>query len=230
MTKKIRVLVLLLIAFASESQAYDGQLVNALLRSARGAGLDPLPAAASPVPAAGPPGPAALAAPPAVAAGSTPSERLQSLNKAYADLVETCEGRFGVLNTRLRKQTIRAETISIVGGLIGVLGAVATCPHCAALASGLAGLANPLQQTFKESSDTPQDTKAELIRLSDVLRSDLEAYRNLPPPTLGDASFEVNLARRIDALQAVDSSCRFYTGKAASAGEGDAPVTPKTTP
>lgn len=148
------------------------------------------------------------------------------MNKAYAELVETCEGRFGVLNSRFKKQVIRSETIASVGGLIGVLGAVATCPHCAALAAGLAGLANPLQQTFKENSDTPEDTKGELIRLSEVVRANISSYVTLPPAIAGEAAFELNLSKRIDALRAADSSCRFYTGMAVAAGEGETPKSP----
>jgi hypothetical protein len=36
-----------------------------------------------------------------------------------------------------------------------------------------------MQQTFKENSDTPQDTRDALKQLSDTIRSDLEAYRRL---------------------------------------------------
>jgi hypothetical protein len=214
-----KLLLASLLFVAGDAFAYEGQAVSAYLRAARGqAGASPtIPfAAPAPVPATAsggvlmPPAPAPVVA---VPVGNSQADRLENLNQAYGQLVETCEGRFGVLNSRLRRQTIRAETISVVGGFVGVLGAVATCPHCAALASGIAGLANPLQQTFKESSDTPQDTKSELRQLSETLREDLKTYRALPP--------------RIDALQAADSSCRFYAAKATAAGEGEsAPAKP----
>jgi hypothetical protein len=132
-------------------------------------------------------------------------------------LLATCEGRFGTLQRTLERQVSRAETISLVGGIVGVLGAVATCPHCAALGAGLAGLANPLQQTFRANGDTPQDTKDQLDKLSAKIESELAAYRQLPAAVPGDAAFEANLRARLDALFTLTASCKFYSTSAAAA-------------
>lgn len=137
-------------------------------------------------------------------------EGVTLLDEAFARLISECDGRVGALRSRLRKQVVRGETISIAGGLIGVVGAIATCPHCAALASGLAGLANPLQQTFKENSDTPQDTREELRRISELIRSELDAYRKLPQPISTEPGYQEKLLNRIDALRFANASCKYY--------------------
>ena len=154
---------------------------------------------------------------------------IDKVNEAFEQLLKDCDGRTGVLRSKLEKQIIRAERISVAGGLIGVIGTIATCPHCAALASGLAGLANPMQQTFKENSDTPQDTRDALKHLSDTIRSDLEAYRRLPQPISTEKDYEEKLLNRIDALRMANASCRYYDLAAKTAGESvtKAPATPE---
>jgi len=166
--------------------------------------------------------PGSVARTPALGSNEHPdvNASVDKLNEAFEQLLKDCDGRTGVLRSKLEKQTIRAERISVLGGLIGVIGTIATCPHCAALASGLAGLANPMQQTFKENSDTPQDTRDALKNLSDTIRSDLEAYRRLPQPISTEKGYEEKLLNRIDALRITNASCRYYDIAAKTAGEG----------
>ncbi|MDD5241682.1 MAG: hypothetical protein PHG47_08175 [Sulfuricella sp.] len=150
---------------------------------------------------------------------------MTTLTNVYDTLVATCKGRYGTLESRLKQQTIRSESIAIYGGLIGTIGAVATCPHCAALASGLAGLANPMQQTFKDNSDTPTDTIAELKALSDSIKKDFDEYRALPLPQVysgTDDDFWSKFQTRRDKLASIILSCEFYSQAAAKAGEAPA--------
>lgn len=190
-----------------------------------------------PTPAAAPtlaPAPAATRAPAATSNQLSTAERLawiERLTKAFDSLSETCEGRFGILQSRLRMQTVRAETISIAGGVIGVIGTIATCPHCAALASGLAGLANPLQQTFRDNSDAPVNTIAALKELSDSIKNDFSIYQGLPMPQIVSDSDDAFMSRwltRRDKLMEISYSCKFYTQSVAIA---DAPTpAPPATP
>jgi hypothetical protein len=191
-------------------QAYDDASVSALLNDAA--------RARSYKAIAQPPGVAKIQSP----GGSGTSDintSIDILNEAFEQLLKGCDGRTGVLRSKLEKQTVRAERVSIAGGLIGIIGTIVTCPHCAALASGLAGLANPMQQTFKENSDTPQDTRDALKQLSDTIRSDLEAYRRLPQPISTDKDYEEKLLNRIDALRMTNASCHYYDVAAKKAGE-----------
>lgn len=140
--------------------------------------------------------------------------RLKSEQDAAYELMKTCEGRFGALQGTLRRQVSRAEWISGIGGFVGVLGAVATCPHCSALAAGIAGLANPLQQTFKDNVDSPQDTREFLQKLSVKIDEELKRYAALPPADINDSgTFEVNLRNRLDALLLTSASCAFYQSR-----------------
>lgn len=122
----------------------------------------------------------------------------------------TCAGRFGVLSGRLTKAVSRSESISVVGGVAGMLGAVATCPHCSALLAGIAGLANPLQKVFADNLDSPQDIRGEISRLSEKINADLKAYTALPAAIPGTATFDANLTARLDKLYEVSASCAFY--------------------
>ncbi len=198
--------------------AYDDAAISSLLNEASRNRNFPAPAAVR--------GPRALAP---VNPAPVVENSIDAINKAFEQLLQQCDGRTGVLRSKLEKQTIRAERISIAGGLIGVIGAIATCPHCAALASGLAGLANPLQQTFRENSDTPQDTREALKQLSETIRSDLEAYRRLPQPISGEKDYEEKLLNRIDALRIANASCRYYD-MAARAADESLPKTDGKTP
>ncbi|TXI79986.1 MAG: hypothetical protein E6Q44_08340 [Flavobacteriales bacterium] len=199
-------------------QAYDDAAVSTLLNDAVRARNQKA--------VAPPPGVARAAA---LGTDETPDviASIDKLNEAFEQLLRGCDGRTGVLRSKLEKQTLRAERISIGGGLIGIIGTIVTCPHCAALASGLAGLANPMQQTFKENSDTPQDTRDALKQLSDTIRSDLEAYRRLPQPISTDKDYEEKLLNRIDALRIANASCHYYDVAAKTAGESVS-TTPQT--
>ncbi|MBN8283185.1 hypothetical protein [Zoogloea sp.] len=206
--KKLLLAALLSVLQFSSALAYDDAAISSLLdQASRNRNLMP-PAAAR---GARAPAPADQA--PAL------QNSIDSINKAFDQLLQQCDGRTGVLRSKLEKQTIRAERISIAGGLIGVIGTIATCPHGAALASGLAGLANPLQQTFRENSDTPEDTREALKQLSETIRSDLEAYRRLPQPISGEKDYEEKLLNRIDALRIANASCRYYDMAARTADE-----------
>jgi len=179
------------------AQAFDEALVRAKIDAAM-----PKPMVAN-VFAAG-------AADPGVVSAERQQRMMSEQDAAYA-LMKTCEGRFNALQGTLRKQVSRSEWISGVGGGIGVLGAVATCPHCAALAAGIAGLANPLQQTFRDNFDSPQDTRDLLQKLSSKIDDELKAYAALPPADVNDpVTFEVNLRKRLDALMLTSASCTFY--------------------
>ena len=96
----------------------------------------------------------------------------------------------------------------IAGGLIGVIGALATCPHRAAPAGGLAGPVNPLQQTFRENR-APHDSREASKPLSATIRSDKEAYGRAPQPISGEKNYEESLLNRIDALRMANGSCRY---------------------
>jgi hypothetical protein len=130
--------------------------------------------------------------------------------EAKLQVFTTCAGRFGVLSGRLEKAVSRSEQISIVGGVAGMLGAVATCPHCSALLAGIAGIANPFQKVFADNLDSPQDIRGELSRLSDKINADLKAYTALPAAIPGTATFDANLSARLDKLYEVSASCAFY--------------------
>lgn len=191
--------LLMLLCGAADSFAFDRSSILQLISAAR----PPLQSA---------PG-LALAAPDPQATLLDQQQRLKAEETAWNDLMSTCEGRFGYMRRSLERQVSRAEMLALGGGLVGVVGAVATCPHCAALAAGLAGIANPLQQTFRENSDTPADTRADLDRLSTAINSELGVYRNLPPAIPGDAAFDGFLRARLDQLQIATASCAFFAAK-----------------
>lgn len=142
--------------------------------------------------------------------------RLQKEIDASYELKATCDGRFNVLRFDLRRTVSRSEMISVGGGLLGVFGAIATCPHCAAIGAGLAGLANPLQQTFKDNEDTPDVYKAKLIALSDRINAEFDEYRRLPASDPENADFEKNLRARLDALMSITASCQYYEAQVIS--------------
>jgi len=141
------------------------------------------------------------------------SDRVRRLGQEQAaamSLRSTCEGRFNLMRFDLRRSVSRSEKVSIAGGLLGVFGAIATCPHCAAIGAGLAGLANPLQQTFRENGDAPESHRAKLTALSEAINDELTAYRNLPAADPDNDMFEKNLRARLDALLIATASCEFY--------------------
>lgn len=159
--------------------------------------------------------------PPVVAAAPLPpgsadparEERVQRLSQeraAATELRATCDGRFNIMRFDQRRAITRSETVSIFGGLFGVIGAVATCPHCAAIGAGLAGLANPLQQTFKDNGDDPGTHQAKLVSLSDNINNELDEYRKLPAADPDATDFEKNLQARLDSLLIATASCQYY--------------------
>lgn len=144
--------------------------------------------------------------------------RLQEEAQAAYELKATCDGRFNVLRFDLQRTVTRSEWVSLTGGLFGVFGAVATCPHCAAIGAGIAGLANPLQQTFRDNEDSPENYRAKLIALSERINSELEEYRRLAPADPDSKDFEVQLRTRLDALLTITASCQYYEAHVAVEG------------
>lgn len=174
--------------------------------------------------------PRAAAAPPAAPGEPTPElenqiQRARLETDARFKLESTCDARFGGLQRTLERQVSRSEKIAVVGGLVGAIGAVATCPHCAALGAALAGLANPLQQTFKANADTPQDTQDKLNKLSAKINQEFDTYRSLPAAVPGQAKFDENLAARIDILFTITASCKYYSTSLEVSGS-DTPKAP----
>jgi hypothetical protein len=158
------------------------------------------------------PGPG-LAALPAADQAKLDQDAVEALDReeeTKRQVFSTCAGRFGVLSGRLTKAVSRSESISVVGGVAGMLGAALTCPHCSAVLAGIAGLANPLQKVFADNADSPQDIRAEISRLSEKINADLKAYTALPPAIPGTATFNANLSARLDKLYEISGSCAFY--------------------
>lgn len=152
--------------------------------------------------------------------GGTPYDdnvrRLRQESDAAFELKATCDGRFNILRFNLKRTVARSEWISVGGGLFGVFGAVATCPHCAAIGAGLAGLANPLQQTFKDNEDTPEVYRAKLIALSEKINTEFEEYRKLPAADPASNQFEQQLRARLDVLTTIAASCQYYESQTAT--------------
>lgn len=142
-------------------------------------------------------------------------ERLKLEIDASQELRTTCDGRFNVMRFDLKRSVTRSEWISVGGGLLGVFGAIATCPHCAAIGAGLAGLANPMQQTFKDNEDSPEAHRAKLLALSEKINGEFEEYRKLPPADVDLDDFEKNLRARLDGLLTVMASCQYYEARMA---------------
>lgn len=166
---------------------------------------------------------------PAMAISQEARLKLIDINReSYKQVMNECVASAGVLQSRLHKQTNVAEVISISGAVIGVIGAIATCPHCAALASGLAGLANPLQQTFKDNGDTPADTQTVLKELANTVKSESDAYNKLDPAliTEPDEAFEKHVRAQENALISLGARCNIYFQISNQVGETPATSSP----
>lgn len=136
--------------------------------------------------------------------------RLQEESQAAYELKATCDGRFNALRFDQQRTVRRSEWVSFGGGLFGIFGAIATCPHCAAIGAGIAGLANPLQQTFRDNDDTPDSYRAKLMTLSERINNELDEYKKLPAADPDGKDFEIQLRARLDALLTITASCKYY--------------------
>ena len=143
--------------------------------------------------------------------------RLQEETQAAYELKATCDGRFNALRFDQQRTVRRSEWVSFGGGLFGVFGAIATCPHCAAIGAGIAGLANPLQQTFRDNEDSPDHYRAKLIALSERINTELDEYKKLPPADPDGKEFEMQLRARLDALLTITASCKYYEAQVSPA-------------
>lgn len=157
-------------------------------------------------------GTAVPAAPPDASDVIRQEAALNDEDALYNKVLSDCEGRYASNAATLRRDMNRQEKIAVFGASAGMLGTIAACPHCAAFLSGVAAVANALQQALRDTGDTPEASRAQLDGLSAQILADLKVYNALPDPRAATNStdFYTQVGKRVSQLRLVKADCNFF--------------------